>query len=247
MATRVYEPQPLATGAELDLGERNQQHLVRVLRLQAGDAFVIFNGDGGEYGARIASTGKRDCRVLVGQRREPPVESPLLTHLGQVMSKGDRLEYAVQKAVELGVTTITLLSSERCEIRLDGERQDKKVQHLQNVAIHAAEQSGRVRVPLVQGPLAVADWAAAADAELKLVLHPGETAATLPGRCASVALLVGPEGGFSAAEVEMARQRGFLCLALGPRVLRTETAPAAALSLLQSRYGDWTGNAAVSV
>ena len=240
MATRVYEPQPLATGAELALGERNQQHLVRVLRLQPGDAFVIFNGDGGEYGAQVVSAGKRDCVARIGQRREPAVESPLATHLGQVMSKGDRLEYAVQKAVELGVTTITLLSSERCEIRLDGERQDKKVQHLQNVAIHAAEQSGRVRVPVVRGPLPLAAWLAETDAALRLVLHPGEaTTAALPAQCASAALLVGPEGGFSAAEVQAATARGFLALALGPRVLRTETAPAAALALLQARYGDW--------
>lgn len=238
MPIRVFEAQELAVDAEIALGERNQQHLVRVLRLQPGDAFVIFNGDGGEYGAQVVSTGKRDCVVRIGQRREPACESPLLAHLGQVMSKGDRMEYAVQKAVELGVSSITLLTSARCEIRLDGERQDKKVQHLQNVAIHAAEQSGRVRVPAVEGPVALGDWAAQVQAELKLALHPVGGNGALPANCGSVALLVGPEGGFTDDEVAAAQVLGFTACTLGPRVLRTETAPAAALAVLQARYGD---------
>ena len=238
MPTRVFEPQPLATGAELTLGERNQQHLVRVLRMGPGDAFVVFNGDGGEYGARIVSADRRACLVQVGQRREPPVESPLATRLGLVMSKGDRMEYAVQKAVELGVSAITLLDSERCDVRLDGERAQKKAQHLQNVAIHAAEQSGRVRVPAVDGPVALGDWVASVPATLRVVLHPGDTTAALPATCDSLALLVGPEGGLTAAEVSAASARGFVALALGPRVLRTETAPAAALAVLNARYGD---------
>lgn len=239
MPTRVYEPQTLATGAGLELGERNQQHLVRVLRMNAGDAFIIFNGDGGEYGAEIVEAGKRSCRVRIGARREPATESPLATHLGLVMSKGDRMEWAVQKATELGVSAITLLTSQRCEIRLDGERQDKKVQHLLNVAVHAAEQSGRVRIPQIDGPVALADWVRGAAGELKLVLHPGEAVDALPAQCRSVALLVGPEGGLTTEEVEAARKAGFRACVLGPRVLRTETAPAAALAVLQARYGDF--------
>lgn len=238
MPIRTFEPQTLATGAEIPLGERNVQHLVRVLRMGPGDAFVIFNGDGGEYGAQIVSAGKRDCVVRVGARREPAVESALHTHLGQVMSKGDRMEYAVQKAVELGVSEITPLFSERCDVRLDDDRLEKKREHLQMVAVAACEQSGRVRVPTLNEPLPLTKWLAKVQAGLKLVLHPGESALSLPAQAARIALLVGPEGGLTAAEVTAAQSAGFLATALGPRVLRTETAPVVALTFLQARYGD---------
>lgn len=238
MPTRVFEPQVLASGAEITLGERNQQHLVRVLRMQAGDAFILFNGDGGEYGAQLVAAGKREAVVRIGARREPATESPLHTHLGQVLSKGDRMEYAVQKAAELGASEITLLTSTRCDVKLDGERFEKKREHLQMVAVAACEQSGRVRVPAVHAPMDTGKWLAKAEAELKLVLHPGGGAQTLPATCRRVALLAGPEGGLTEAEVDAARQHGFLALALGPRVLRTETAPVAALAFLQARYGD---------
>lgn len=238
MTIRVYEPQTLATGAEIPLGERNVQHLVRVLRLGAGDTLVVFNGDGGEYGAQVASTGKRDCVVRIGARREPASESALAAHLGQVMSKGDRMEYAVQKAAELGVGEITPLFSSRCEIRLDDDRLEKKREHLQMVAVAACEQSGRVRVPTVHAPLALEKWVAKVQAQLKLVLHPGETRPALPAACGSAALLVGPEGGLTAEEVAAAQRAGFAAFTLGPRILRTETAPVAALAVLQARYGD---------
>jgi 16S rRNA (uracil1498-N3)-methyltransferase len=241
MPTRVFEPQVLASGADVMLGERNQQHLVRVLRMQPGDAFIIFNGDGGEYGAQLVAAGKREAVVRIGVRREPETESPLHTHLGQVLSKGDRMEYAVQKAAELGASEITLLTSARCDVKLDGERFEKKREHLQMVAVAACEQSGRVRVPAVHAPMETGKWLATATAELKLLLHPGGGAASLPAACASVALLVGPEGGLTDAETGAAREQGFLALALGPRVLRTETAPVAALALLQARYGDVAG------
>lgn len=239
MATRVFEPQVLASEAEITLGERNQQHLVRVLRMQPGDAFVIFNGDGGEYGAKILSAGKREAVVYIGARRVPASESPLHTHLGQVLSKGDRMEYAVQKAAELGASEITLLTSARCDVKLDGERFEKKREHLQMVAIAACEQSGRVRVPEVHAPVDINKWLAQVSAGLKLVLHPGTGAAALPASCSSAALLIGPEGGLNEAEVSAALAGGFLALALGPRVLRTETAPVAALAFLQARYGDF--------
>ena len=205
----------------------------------AGDTFVIFNGDGGEYDATLVGAGKRDALVRIGGRREPATESPLLTHLGQVMSKGDRMEYAVQKAAELGVSEITLLTSQRCDVKLDGERSEKKREHLQMVAVAACEQSGRVRVPTVHAPVDILRWIACVEAATRLVLHPGEGPAALPASCASVALLVGPEGGLAAEEVGAALQQGFVNLSLGPRVLRTETAPAAALAFLQTRYGDF--------
>lgn len=239
MSIRVFEAQTLATGAEVDLGERNVQHLVRALRLSVGDAFIIFNGDGGEYEAQIVAAGKRDCRARLGVRREPPTESTLLTHLGQVMSKGDRMEYAVQKATELGVSEITPLTSARCDIRLDEDRLEKKREHLQMVAVAACEQSGRTRVPAVHAPMALEKWLRHVAAELKLILHPGVPASSFPVHCASTALLIGPEGGFTADEIALAHTQGFSALALGPRVLRTETAPVATLAFLQARYGDF--------
>lgn len=238
MTVRVYEPQELASGAEILLGERNQQHLVRVLRMGVGDTFLAFNGDGGEFAAQFVSAGKREALVRIGARREPATESPLLTRLGQVLSKGDRMEYAVQKATELGVSEIALLTSRRCDVRLDGERFEKKREHLQMVAVAACEQSGRVRVPAVLAPVALEDWVKRADAELKRVLHPGAGIGQLPPACRSLALLVGPEGGLAGEELAAAQQAGFVALSLGPRVLRTETAPAAALAVLQARYGD---------
>lgn len=240
MTTRAFEPQELATGTEIRLGERNQQHLVRVLRMEPGDSFILFNGDGSEYGARIVAAGKRESVVLVGARREPTVESPLPVRLGQVMSKGDRLEYAIQKAAELGVAGITLLTSERCDVKLDGERFEKKREHLQMVAVAACEQSGRVRVPVVDAPVELSRWVARVEAGLKLVLHPGKaTTPPLATSADSVALLVGPEGGLSPGEITEAERHGFSALSLGPRILRTETAPVAALAVLQARYGDF--------
>ncbi|MFZ5724349.1 MAG: 16S rRNA (uracil(1498)-N(3))-methyltransferase [Pseudomonadota bacterium] len=239
MATRIFEPQTCAADAELALGERNVQHLIRALRMDVGDYCVLFNGDGGEYDARIVAAGKRECIVRLGLRREPATESPLVTHLGQVMSKGDRMEYAVQKAAELGVHDITPLTSARCDIRLDDDRLEKKREHLQMVAVAACEQSGRVRVPTVHAPLALEKWTAKANAGLKLVLHPGDTTQSLPTQCLSAALLVGPEGGLTAEEIQTAQKHGFVACTFGPRVLRTETAPAAALAVLQARYGDF--------
>lgn len=239
MTTRVYEDQPLAEGAEIRLGERNFQHLVRALRLAAGDAFVVFDGRGNECDAQLASVGKREAGARLSALRRPQRESALRSHLGQVMSKGDRLDYAVQKAVELGVSEISLLSSTRCDIRLDGERLEKKREHLQLVAIAACEQSGRVQVPRVHAPQPLAAWLAAVQAEHRYLLHPDAGGEPLPATCTDVALLVGPEGGFTAEEVVAAQRAGFSALVLGPRVLRTETAPVAALALLQSRYGDW--------
>ncbi|MEL0027548.1 MAG: 16S rRNA (uracil(1498)-N(3))-methyltransferase, partial [Perlucidibaca sp.] len=165
------------------------------------------------------------------------------THLGQVMSKGDRLDYALQKAVELGVSEITLLSSERCELRLRGEeRADKKLAHWQRVMIGACEQSGRDTLPLLHGPMEVGEWQQAVAAEQKWVLAPAVSGgpSASADKPASVALLIGPEGGLSAAEISAAQTAGFNPWQLGPRVLRTETAPVAALAVLQALYGDFS-------
>ena len=241
--TRLHVPFPLVTGDHLDLPEDAAHHWTRVLRARVGDTAVLFDGAGTEADATLEDIGKRGARVLVGAVRQPATESPLHTHLGQVMSKGDRLDYALQKAVELGVSEITLLTSERCELRLRGEeRADKKLAHWQRVLISACEQCGRNVVPALRGPMDVADWQRQVQAEQKWVLAPAVSGGPRSDavRPASVALLVGPEGGLSTAEIAAAEAAGFKPWQLGPRVLRTETAPVAALAVLQAHYGDFT-------
>lgn len=238
--TRLYTPLPLSTGSELDLPEDAAHHWTKVLRARIGDHAVLFDGQGTEADAELMAVSKRGARVRILATRQPRTESPLHTHLGQVMSKGDRLDYALQKAVEMGVSEITLLSSERCELRLRGEeRADKKLAHWQRVLISACEQCGRNTLPTLHGPMDIADWQNQVQAEQKWVLAPAVSGGPSSGdKPTSVALLIGPEGGLSEAEIARAQAVGFQPWQLGPRVLRTETAPVAALAILQLLYGD---------
>lgn len=236
----VSAEQAWSAGMTLTLSEAAAHHWTRVLRARIGDPAVLFDGQGCEADAELIEISKRSARVRIHATRVPLTESPLHTHLGLVMSKGDRLDYALQKAVELGVSEITLLTSERCELRLRGaELIDKKRSHWQGVLVSACEQSGRTVLPKLHGPMALSDWQTTVVASEKWVLAPsvsgGPQAANTP---ASVALLIGPEGGLSAAEINAAHACGFQHWQLGPRVLRTETAPVAALAVLQWLYGD---------
>lgn len=236
---RFFVPLPLVTGHEVALPDDVAHHLVRVLRAEVGTRLSLFNGDGGAWEAELVEAGKKSAVVRLLAHAPDSRQSPLHTHLGQVMSKGDRMDYAIQKATELGVTEITPLASERCELRLRGEeRADKKVEHWRRVALSACEQCGRNVPPLIHEPLPIADWAARVQAGLRLVLAPAVAGALPEARVESVALLIGPEGGLSDAEIAAMRAQGFAPWQLGPRVLRTETAPVAALALLQARFGD---------
>lgn len=239
--TRLYAPLPYALDAEFELPEDAHHHWIRVLRARLGDSAELFDGAGKAARVELIDIHKRGARVRVLALTEAANESPLHTHLGQVMSKGERLDYALQKAVELGVSEITLLTSERCELKLRGEeRADKKLAHWQRVMVGACEQSGRNTLPMLHGPISVADWQAQVQAEQKWVLAPAVTGGPdIKQRPMSVALLIGPEGGLSEAEIVAAQQAGFQPWQLGPRVLRTETAPVAALSVLQMLYGDF--------
>lgn len=239
---RFFTLQPLAAGTEVTLPDAVAHHLVRVLRSEAGTRFVLFNGAGGAWDAELVAAGKKAAVARLLAFRPDDRESPLHTHLGQVMSRGERMDFAIQKATELGVSEITPLSSERCELKLRGEeRADKKIEHWRRVAISACEQCGRNLVPVIHEPQALADWAAAVPAELKLVLAPALSGALPREKVASVALLVGPEGGLSEAEIAGVQAQGFRPWQLGPRVLRTETAPVAALAVLQAALGDFSG------
>ena len=237
---RTYCPTPLQTGHRISLDEQSAGHLLRVLRLTDGDSVRLFCGDGHEYAGELCNVSKKGADVQVGDILRSDAQQPLHLHLGQVVSKGDRMDFTIQKATELGIAEITPLWSERCEVRLKGERLDKKVEHWQKVAISACEQSGRNRIPVIHEPVYFADWAKSSSADLRFILHPHDQKALRDyAKPASLALLVGPEGGFSEVEVQEAVNAGFAGLTLGPRILRTETAALAALSVFQFQWGDF--------
>ncbi|MFA5665202.1 MULTISPECIES: 16S rRNA (uracil(1498)-N(3))-methyltransferase [Pseudomonadota] len=237
--SRFYLDAPLAEGEQLLDGDL-AHYVGRVLRLGPGAPVQIFNGSGQEWPGEVLEAGKRQVRIALAAPVAGLAESPLQVHLGQAMSRGERMDWAIQKAVELGVAQITPLVTERCEVRLQGERADKRQQHWQQVAISACEQCGRSRVPVVNAPMALTDWMSNLQAELKLVLHHRtEQELGSLARPTSLGLLIGPEGGLSAAEISQAEAAGFQAARFGPRVLRTETAPVVALSIAQQLWGDF--------
>ena len=237
---RIFTDSPLAVGSQSQLDDNAANHVGRVLRMQAGQALLLFNGDGHDYHATITEAGKKHVLVAVTEAAENETESPLRVVLAQTLSKGDRMDYAVQKAVEMGVSEIVPLTTERCDVKLKGDREDKRLRHWQQVAISAAEQCGRARVPEIQPVMTVQQWLEHAQAcDLRLVLHHRtEQSLNTLEKPSSIALMIGPEGGLTAEEIALAESRGFLPVALGPRVLRTETAPVAAIALCQWLWGD---------
>lgn len=236
--SRFFIDAPLSLGQQ-ELPEAQAHYIGRVLRLGVGDAVQLFDGSGLEYRGELIEAGKKSVRVELREQLDGLAESPLQIHLGQGLSRGERMDWAIQKAVELGVAEITPIVSERCEVRLKDERADKRLAHWRQVAISACEQCGRSRLPLIHAPLTLDDWLAQVEADLKLVLHPVAEPLTSHAKPASLAFLIGPEGGLSDAEVDQAVERGFAAARLGPRVLRTETAPVVALSVAQQLWGDF--------
>lgn len=238
---RTYLPIPLTTGATVILDENAANHLIRVLRLKPGAPLILFNGQGGEYRAVLQTADKKGGTAVIGEHLAHDAESPLHITLAQGISRGERMDYTLQKAVELGVTRIVPLITERCEVRLEGERLHKRLQHWQAVAASACEQCGRNRVPPVAQARSLDDWLEQSHDGLRLVLDPlaAQTLTQLiKPEDRRITLLIGPEGGLSDAEIERARQVGFAGIRLGPRILRTETAAVTALSALQVLWGD---------
>ena len=237
---RIFTDSPLAVGSQCQLDDNAANHVGRVLRMQAGQALLLFNGDGQDYRATLTEAGKKHVQVAVTEAAENETESSLRVVLAQTLSKGDRMDYAVQKAVEMGVSEIVPLTTERCDVKLKGDREDKRLRHWQQVAISAAEQCGRARVPDIQPVMTVQQWLEHARAcDLRLVLHHRtERSLNTLEKPSSIALMIGPEGGLTAEEIALAEDNGFLPVALGPRVLRTETAPVAAIALCQWLWGD---------
>ncbi|MCC5884580.1 MAG: 16S rRNA (uracil(1498)-N(3))-methyltransferase [Halomonas sp.] len=236
---RIHVAADFTVGGDVVLPEGPAHHLARVLRLGEGAPVRLFDGAGREAQARLVEAGRKRVVARIESVETGHRESPLTVHLGQAISKGDRMDYAIQKAVELGVAAITPLYTEHGDVRLKGEREAKKLAHWQAVAISACEQCGRAVVPTVLSPRALSEWLGERSEALRLVLHPG-TGGALEHSDAptTAALLIGPEGGLADAEVESAKAAGFAPLSLGPRILRTETAPVVALTLLQYRFGD---------
>lgn len=235
--SRFFIDSPLALGTH-SLPEAAAHYIGRVLRLPAGAAVQLFDGSGMEFRGELLEVGKRQVSVQLHEQLPGMAESSLRIHLGQGLSRGERMDWAIQKATELGVAEITPIVSERCEVRLKDERADKRLAHWRQIAISACEQCGRSVVPQINSPVTLADWLPV-DAALKLVLHPVAEPLTSHQPPATLAFLIGPEGGMSDAEVEQATRAGFLPARLGPRVLRTETAPVVALSVAQQLWGDF--------
>lgn len=230
---RFYIETELNTGNTIELTESVFHHWVRVLRAKVQEKAIFFNGKGGEYRVTLTEINKKNAFVSVDHFEAIDRTAPFKVILGQVMSKGDRMDYAIQKAVELGVAEIQLLTSERCEMRLKYDRDQKKLDHWQGIAIAACEQCGMNIVPKIHAPISLEKWLASALPNTKLVLAPNKDE-TDPLNDASqdIALLIGPEGGLSEAEILAANQAGFTSWCIGERVLRTETAPVVALSIL---------------
>ena len=240
--TRVYSQEPLAAGKRLNLSKDLSHYLANVLRLKAGDAVALFNAECGEFHAIISEVKKNALAVTLEEQKRAALASDqqaVRLELGLGLSKGDRMDYGIQKSVELGVTLITPVNCEYGDVRFkQASRIENKLRHWRRIAVSAAEQSGRLDVPTIAEPLDLTDWLERQSAEARLCFVPG--AAERLGEtplAQSIALLIGPEGGLSPAEVKRSIEASFIPTTLGPRVLRTETAPVAALAVIQHCLG----------
>lgn len=249
--TRIYQNTDFIVNTTVKLSDDAFGHVVRVLRLTEGDIITLFNGhqhndnETFQYTAKLVDVKKKHANVEILDRESIKNESPLNIHLGQGISRGDRMDFTLQKSVELGVNKITPLFTERCGVKLSGERLAKKREQWQKIVISACEQSGRCIVPLVAEPMLLQDWIKEQTNALKLNLHPkaAHSIMTLPmdkpANELHIRLLIGPEGGLTDEEINQANQVDFQDILLGPRVLRTETAALSAITALQCRFGDF--------
>lgn len=238
---RLYVAERLAAGAELRLGGEAARYLGRVLRLRAGETVHVFNGDDGEWSATIRRFGKDRVTLSVQDAIHNVAEPQLRIHLVQGISRGERMDFVVQKATELGVDRITPVLTAHGVVKLDGKRAERRREHWRRVAESACEQSGRVNPPRVDTPLPLNDWLGEAGqgTASRLILSPGAgKSLTDVEPAGGLCLLIGPEGGFSEREYDDARVSGFEAVSLGPRILRTETAAVAALAIAQGLWGD---------
>jgi len=240
--TRLYIDNPLSPNSRFELTGDPAHYVGRVLRLGPNDRLTLFDGRGGEYPATIMSLGKNNVTVSVGEHIDRNAESNLAIHLLQGISRGDRMDIVVQKATELGVQRITPVITEYSVVRLEPKRAEKRLHHWRGIAASACEQSGRNILPLIDLPQPLRNWLGEnlpAPGE-RLILRPGgeNSIKTVDSDARDLILLIGPEGGFSNPEYELAESTGFTAVGLGERILRTETAAVAAIAALQAFFGD---------
>ncbi len=238
-APRLFVETALATGAAIELKDETLHYARNVLRLDVGAPLLLFNGEGPQFEATVTAAGKRSLTLAVGADTGAARDTALPVHLGIGLARGERMDWVVQKCTELGVATITPLALARCNAKFDQDRGDNRLRHWRQVAISACEQCGRNRLPLIEEPMPLERWLAMRTGAPGLVLHTAESNPLARGDApAQLRLLVGPEGGLEDNEFAQARAAGFTPWSLGPRVLRTETAPVAALAILQYVWGD---------
>lgn len=238
---RIFTPVPLIVNKETVLGPGPSKHLIRVLRQKAGSVIELFNGDNYVYLSTLVATDPECARLLVLSSRFEDHESPLALHLLAGISKGERMDFTVQKAVELGIRSIQPVFCAATVVRLDAEKRQRRQHHWQEIAHAACEQCGRNRVPAILPPLDLEDALALRPAGVKLLLRGNATLGLrdLTPNLEATHLLIGPEGGLNEREVAAATRVGYQSIRLGPRILRTETAGIAAMAAMQSLWGDW--------
>ncbi len=236
---RIYTPQPLATGSQLQLEPQASLHLAKVLRLQIGHPLTLFNGSGGEYAATIEEVNKKHLSVTIGEFNSENLQSSLSCDITVALSKGDKMDLIVQKCTELGAHSISPIITERSDVKLNQERREKKQQHWLQIAISACEQSGRNLLPIINPIQSFTDWLDQEKSGPCCIFHPGGTENFQALQTVEqLTICFGSEGGFSQQEIEYAGKKGCHIIGLGSRVLRAETAPISALSIAQAKWGD---------
>jgi 16S rRNA (uracil1498-N3)-methyltransferase len=236
---RIYIDQPLDNLISVELTGPTSHYIANVLRLRSGDKIIGFNGNGSEYAALLKDVKSKRVLISVESAQQPKRESSLRIHLGQGISRGERMDFVFQKAVELGAYSLTPLWTNRCQVQLTGTRLEKRMSHWRGIIYSACEQSGRVAIPHLHPTTRLDDWLCEDSDRLGIVLTPGASLTINElTRTARVRLLIGPEGGLDPEEIRRAEANGFTPVRLGPRVLRTETAAIAALTALQTLWGD---------
>ena len=240
---RFYTNNPLALGVTVQLSESAAAHATRALRLNVGDSAIVFNGDGFDYDCELTSIKKNTVLAIITAANQVNNESPLNITLLQAISSGDRMDFTIQKAVELGVTRIQPISSQRSMVKLSAERAEKRTEHWRNIAISACEQSGRAVVPVVDAPLSLQHWLAAnpQNNASRILLNPvgALRLAEVEKPSNEAQLLIGAEGGLAQHEIDLACHHGFQSIVLGPRILRTETAALTTIAAMQTLWGDF--------
>lgn len=237
--TRLFVNQPLIIHETITLNQEQTNHLARVLRLNLQDHVILFNGEGDQFLALISNIDKKKSQLTVIQKQTKNTESPLDLTLLLGLSRSDRMDYAIQKSVELGVKRIIPIITQHTTIKLNTKKIDHKYLHWQSIIVHACEQSDRIFIPELSTILSLDDFINEKDDSIKILFHPHrQSIKSFPENIKKMTILIGPEGGFSETEIEKTMAAGFYCKQLGPRILRTETAPVAAITWAQYQWGD---------